>query len=72
MMEINGVKVRSSYSPQERPDFDKWFKKMKISHVSWYENDEAKRKADRIMERVGKNINPKSQLERFISVIMGA
>jgi hypothetical protein len=72
MKEVNGVKVMSSCVPEDRMPYEKWFRKMKISASSYYQNPEAKMKADEIMERVGKNINPKSQFGRFFDVITGA
>lgn len=70
--EVNGVKVMSSYTPEDRMPYEKWFRKMKISASSYYENPDGKRKADQIMERVGKDINPKSKFDRFFAVITGA
>jgi hypothetical protein len=69
--EINGVKVMSSYTPEDRPTYEKWFKKMKISPMSWYDNPDGKRKADRIMENVGLDIEPKTPRERVLDSLMG-
>lgn len=71
MKEVNGVKVMSTAVPEDKIPYEKWFRKMKISTNSYYHNPEAKHKADMIMEGVGKNIAPKSQLDRFFDVITG-
>lgn len=58
----NGIRVMSTVMPDERPDFDKWSKKMRIAPTVWYEHPEGKQRAKQIMEPVGVEIKTLSEV----------
>ena len=50
---VNGVRVISSYIPDNRPPLNKWIRTMRISQVAWYTSPEGREKAMDIMAPVG-------------------
>lgn len=49
----NGVKLRESYIPHNRPSYQKWVKGMGINEVTYQHHPDARPRADSITEPLG-------------------